>query len=142
MLTVKEKKIIQAVLDSEYGDNPTDDVWTMYLAEDAGLPAKSMGGIVSSLVKKGLARANVCKGMGSGFGDMDTLGLTIDGVAAAQGAGLTSLKMENIVYAVNRKLDGKMRVSVEFRDSVKDRESYEIFDTLAEARNRAIELEE
>jgi len=142
MLTVKEKKIIQAVLDSEYGDNPTDDVWTMYLAEDAGLPAKSMGGIVSSLVKKGFVRANVCKGMGSGFGDMDTLGLTVDGVAAAQGAGLTSLKMENIVYAVSQGRDGKMRVTVEFRDSVKDRDEYELFDTLAEARNRATELEE
>ena len=140
-LTPKEKLIMQAILDSEYGDNPTDDVWTTYLAENAGLNKRSMGGIVNSLVKKGLARTGVCEGMGSGFGDMDTLGLTPEGVEAAVAAGLTSPKTDGIVYVVSRfSADRPYRVGVDYRSWVEGKDEYQVFETLSEARARETEL--
>ena len=140
MLTKKEKMIVQAILDSEYGDNPTDDVWTTYLAENAGLPKRSMGGIVNSLMKKGFARAGICEDMGPGFGNMDTLGLTPEGVEAALAAGLKSHKTENLVYVVSRFGNGRPFVGVRFREWVGDDE--EVFETLPEARARQAEMRE
>ena len=92
-------------------------------------------------MKKGLARTGVCEGMGSGFGDMDTLGLTPEGVEAALAAGLTSDKTEGIVYAVSRfSPDRPYRVSVDYRSWVEGKDEYQVFETLSEARARETEL--
>jgi hypothetical protein len=98
-LTEKETILIQAILDSEYGDLPTDEVYTEYLSDDCSLDATSVPGIVSSLKKKGIVEVSEqdlgispCDGRRGRW--MDTIALTESGTKIAHEAGLTSNKME------------------------------------------------
>ena len=54
-LTMLELAVLKALDDSEYGDALTDGVWTFSVQDHmpAGVPARSLGGIVASLTKKG-----------------------------------------------------------------------------------------
>lgn len=56
-VTANEMKVITAIIKSEYGEQPHDEVWTQYMAEDSGLDPKVFSGVVSSLVKKGLVKS-------------------------------------------------------------------------------------
>jgi hypothetical protein len=58
-LTMLELAVLKALDDSEYGEALTDGVWTFSVQDHmpAGVPARSLGGIVASLTKKGFARA-------------------------------------------------------------------------------------
>lgn len=62
MITANELKVLVAIAASEYQDGLDrasvvgHHVWTMYVAEGAGLTARSLGGVVASLKKKGLAQ--------------------------------------------------------------------------------------
>ena len=98
-LTPNETAIVQAILDSEYGDAPTDDVWYRYVAEESGIAPKSLPGVMSSLSKKDLAHTDGVpdtwdpERMGPS-GEMPTIWLTEAGVAAAVAAGLTARKLD------------------------------------------------
>lgn len=57
-LTAKEIAVLAAIDHSEYGDGITDPVWTFSIADNVDRDVvpndSSLGGIVASLVKKGL----------------------------------------------------------------------------------------
>jgi hypothetical protein len=61
-LTMLELAVLKAIDDSEYGEALTDGVWTFSVQDHmpAGVPARSLGGIVASLSKKGYAHACDC----------------------------------------------------------------------------------
>jgi hypothetical protein len=74
-LTEKEVKVLKAIDESEYGDGLLDDVWSFTIADNSDLIPASIGGIVGSLVKKGLV-------VGDTSYDDDYLGMTEAGVEA------------------------------------------------------------
>ena len=53
-VTENEFKVLRAIDESEYGDVLVDAVWSWSITDHTDLPARSIGGIVSSLRKKGL----------------------------------------------------------------------------------------
>jgi hypothetical protein len=64
-LTANELKVLKAVDDSEYGDALTDGVWTFSVMDYANFPsARSAGGVVASLSKKGFINADPDSGHG------------------------------------------------------------------------------
>jgi hypothetical protein len=52
-ITEKERAMLHAMATSDYAEGPTDDVWMAIICKPFG---DSAGGIMASLVKKGLAR--------------------------------------------------------------------------------------
>lgn len=52
--TANELKVLKAIDDSEYGDTLVDGCWSFSVADNSDLKPRSIGGIVSSLVKKGI----------------------------------------------------------------------------------------
>ena len=48
-ITSKEKALLTLVAKSEYGDGPGDTIWLDYVVD-----SKSKGGVLASLMKKGL----------------------------------------------------------------------------------------
>jgi predicted transcriptional regulator len=73
-LTDNEIKVIKAIVESPYGEDLTDETWTMYVAEDAKLTPRTFPGVMSSLVQKGLAETR-------GDGKEATCNLTDAGAA-------------------------------------------------------------
>lgn len=53
-ITENEFKVLRAIDESEYGNMLTDAVWSWSITDHCSLPARSIGGVVSSLRKKGL----------------------------------------------------------------------------------------
>lgn len=53
-ITENEFKVLRAIDSSEYGSVCTDAVWAFSVTEHCGLNNRSVGGVVSSLAKKGL----------------------------------------------------------------------------------------
>lgn len=53
-ITENEFKVLRAIDESEYGNMLTDAVWSWSITDHTDLAARSIGGIVSSLRKKGL----------------------------------------------------------------------------------------
>lgn len=55
-VTTKEMIVMKVIADNEYGDEMTDEKWTWSISNDlsSDIPASSLGGIISSLSKKGL----------------------------------------------------------------------------------------
>jgi hypothetical protein len=72
-LTPNEVRVLQAIDASEYGDNLLDSVWSFTIADHSDLAPRSIGGIVSSLSKKGITKS-------SGYGNEETIRLTPYGV--------------------------------------------------------------
>ncbi len=68
IVTEKEQKVIQAIKNSEFLEEPSDPIWIKGLAEDAELDGKEFSGVVSSLIKKEIV-----------FSDGETIGLTVKG---------------------------------------------------------------
>ena len=55
-LTELEKDVIIAITENEYSDSPGDPVWSWSVADNCKIIHKDqVSGVVSSLVKKGLA---------------------------------------------------------------------------------------
>ena len=56
-LTELEKDVIVAITENEYSDIPGDHVWSWSIADTCKITHKNqVSGVVSSLVKKGLAK--------------------------------------------------------------------------------------
>jgi len=53
-LTANEFKVLRAIDMSEYGDSLLDAIWSWSIADNSDLNATSIGGIVTSLKRKGL----------------------------------------------------------------------------------------
>lgn len=53
-ITENEFAVLRAIDSSEYGSTCTDPVWVFSVSEHCGLKPRSVGGVVSSLSKKGL----------------------------------------------------------------------------------------
>ena len=53
-ITENEFKVLRAIDESEYGNMLTDAVWSWSITAHCPLPARCIGGVVSSLRKKGL----------------------------------------------------------------------------------------
>jgi DNA-binding MarR family transcriptional regulator len=83
-ITSNEKKVLVAILASEYQDGREAEyavghhVWSMYIAEAAGIAKRSYSGVVASLVKKGLVTVAVVEN--------DTIALTATGWTIADEA--------------------------------------------------------
>lgn len=89
-LTKYETAVIRAILDSEYGDEPTDPVWYEYVAEDSRVPTSAISGVISSLSKKGLAWTDDPMSAD----EMPSIGLTDKGVQAARDNNVGGFKLE------------------------------------------------
>jgi DNA-binding MarR family transcriptional regulator len=90
-LTENEKLVIQAILNSEYGDYVTDGVYSMYLSDDTGINKSSMGGIIGSLSKKGIVETYDTH-MDS-FGVVDIVSLTSKGAALVKSLEMKTHKL-------------------------------------------------
>jgi len=81
-LTNLEFAVLQAIDRSEYGDVIMDDIWTFSVWDNIDhavcKSARSIPGVVASLLKKGLVRS----GAGSGGDDLAWIGMTRDGMNA------------------------------------------------------------
>jgi hypothetical protein len=80
-ITDKERRLLVAIRDSDYHDgrDPIDDpVWTEIACDDSNL-GTGAGGVMASLVAKGLAYT-------TGHGREDTCWITEDGMAALKAA--------------------------------------------------------
>lgn len=76
-LTPLEIELCEAILNSEYGDNATDAVWTECVTDGLPGPGRKWSGVVSSLVKK-----EVCRSSGAFRSEGGTIELTPLGVRA------------------------------------------------------------
>jgi hypothetical protein len=79
-LTVMERRLLQAIADSEYHDaqDPEENpVWFRPILDELDL-GDSAGGVMGSLSRKGLAHT-------TGFGEDDTCRVTAAGLAALDG---------------------------------------------------------
>lgn len=89
-LTEKEARVMEAIvaLDEQYNNEPEHpSCYTTLIAREAGIAERSLGGVVASLVKKGLAwSSDDADSFMSGY-DMREVGLTPEGVKAVGGEG-------------------------------------------------------
>lgn len=76
-LTELEKDVIRAIAENQYADTPDSPVWSFAISYHTKIAKKKqISGVVSSLVKKGLAISTE-----KYDGKDDTVQLTEDGVA-------------------------------------------------------------
>jgi len=66
VLTELEKKVVLGSLKSEYGSAAEDYIWMFSVVEHSGLTGKVARGVVSSLVKKGVAVVHNYEGEAGG----------------------------------------------------------------------------
>jgi hypothetical protein len=85
--TPNELVVLMAILNSEYQDGSAredvvgHDIWSSYVADDAGISRRAYSGVVSSLVKKGLVTIGDA-GHAVGSDVSKTIALTGDGFDA------------------------------------------------------------
>jgi hypothetical protein len=86
-VTAKEIEVLKAIANSEYqdGENPVDhDVWLDYIVD-----SKSRGGVLTSLMAKGLVRAFITKeyidSHNKAIGTLSTVAITQAGFDALNG---------------------------------------------------------
>lgn len=78
-ITESERKVLRSIYTNDFGTNG-DCVWADSIndsAEPSGIEGRSLSGVVSSLMQKGLLHSG-------GYGRDATIGLTDAGRAAAQ----------------------------------------------------------
>jgi len=86
-LTPKERDVLLAVTRSNFfcSEWPTSPVYSFSVTEQCEVvkPA-SIGGVIASLIKKGLAYSEPDEDGGPGVGKLDMVGLTREGLSAAE----------------------------------------------------------
>ena len=83
LLTPKEREVLVAITRSNFYDPayPTSHVFSFSVTDECEtVTPAGMGGVIASLIKKGLAYSGPDEDGGRGVGKLDTVGLTREGV--------------------------------------------------------------
>jgi DNA-binding MarR family transcriptional regulator len=83
-LTTLELQVLEAIDQSEYGDNLCDAIWFWAgdMAADLGITAKAVGGVVTSLQEKGFVHVYIATARERRMGEDSTINMTEAGIKA------------------------------------------------------------